>query len=126
MVQQRVILITGASAGIGRASAVALSNAYPSSSHPEPLVLCLAGRREAELQETAKRCREGTTVEICAGSTSSDEDVARWFKTVREKYGRLDVLFNVSLWIGSAAEIGAHCRTPGWICCLVCHSSMPT
>ncbi|EIW69547.1 short-chain dehydrogenase/reductase SDR [Tremella mesenterica] len=90
----RVVLITGASAGIGRASAVALSEAFPSPTHPEKLVLCLAGRREAELKATAEQCKEGTTIEVCVGSTASEEDVKGWFKTIKEKYGRLDVLFN--------------------------------
>jgi NADP-dependent 3-hydroxy acid dehydrogenase YdfG len=92
----RVIVITGASGGIGRTCAVALSHTFPSQAQPEPLVLVLSGRREAELEATAKECREGTTVEICVGDVSSDKDVQRMFGTVKEKYGRVDLLFNVS------------------------------
>ncbi|ORY22771.1 hypothetical protein BCR39DRAFT_371854 [Naematelia encephala] len=90
----RVILITGASSGIGRTSAIAVSNAFPSTSNPEPLVLILSGRRESELKETASRCREGTVTEICVGDVSKDADVEKMFKTIKDKYGRLDVLFN--------------------------------
>lgn len=96
MSSQRVILITGASGGIGRQCAISLSNAFPSSAQPEQLVLVLSGRREAELKATAEATREGTINEICVGDLSSPEDVAKMFKTVREKYGRLDLLFNVS------------------------------
>lgn len=96
MPSQRVILITGASGGIGRQCAVSLSNAFPSSSQPEELVLVLSGRREAELKATAEACREGTVTEVAIGDVSSEEDVQRMFATVKEKYGRLDMLFNVS------------------------------
>lgn len=92
----RVILITGASSGIGRATAVGLSKAFPSPTHPEPLVLALVGRRQDELEKTAQMCREGTKTEILSGDVSKESDVDRIFNTIKEKYGRLDVLFNVS------------------------------
>ncbi|TXT10765.1 hypothetical protein VHUM_02270 [Vanrija humicola] len=83
----KVILITGASGGIGRACAVALSKAI------SPLVLVLSGRREAELQATAAACT-GATVEVVPGDVSDEADVRRMFELVQSKYGRLDVLFN--------------------------------
>jgi len=86
--QPKVILITGASSGIGRTCAIALSKAF------SPLVLVLSGRREDELQKTAEACKEGTTTEICVGDVSDDACVEEMFKTVKEKYGRLDLLFN--------------------------------
>ena len=92
----RVVVITGASGGIGRACAIAISHAFPSPLDPRPLVLVLSGRREAELVATQKECRQGTTCEVCVGDVSSDHDVERVFGLVREKYGRVDVLFNVS------------------------------
>lgn len=92
----RVILITGASAGIGRACAITLSNSFPTAEHPEPLVLVLVGRRQEELEKTGKLCKEGTTIEIGTGDVGKEEDVERIFGVVKEKYGRLDVLFNVS------------------------------
>ncbi|OCF30355.1 short-chain dehydrogenase/reductase SDR [Kwoniella heveanensis BCC8398] len=90
----RVILITGASGGIGRACAVSLSQAFPSQFVPEPLVLILSGRRQAELDETAKQCREGTVIETVVGDVSSEKDVEAMFALIKEKYGRLDLLFN--------------------------------
>lgn len=92
----RVILITGASAGIGRSCAITLSKAFPSEEHPEQLVLFLVGRREEELKKTAEACREGTITEIQTGDMAKEEDVERIFNVVKEKYGRLDLLFNVS------------------------------
>jgi len=91
----RVILITGASGGIGRACAIGLSNTFPTAGDDRPLVLILSGRREAELQATANETREGTTTEIVVGDVSKEEDVESMFKLVKEKYGRVDVVFNV-------------------------------
>ena len=88
--RSRVILITGASSGIGRACSIALSQAF------SPLVLILSGRREAELHATAKECRDGTVTEICVGDVSDQDDVEKMFGVIKQKYGRLDVVFNVS------------------------------
>ena len=87
----KVVLITGASAGIGRSCAIALSRAF------SPLVLILSGRREEELQTTGKACKEGTTIEICPGDVSKEDDVVKMFGVIKETYGRLDVVFNVSI-----------------------------
>jgi NAD(P)-dependent dehydrogenase (short-subunit alcohol dehydrogenase family) len=111
--QHRVIVITGASGGIGRTCAVALSNAFPSAAHPEPLVLILSGRRQAELEATARECREGTVCEICVGDVSKDGDVEAVFERVREKYQRVDFLFNVSIVSVPVSKDGegGDCRT---------------
>lgn len=105
--QKRVVIITGASGGIGRSCAVTLSNSFPSSSDPRPLVLVLSGRKKNELIITAEQCRSGTTCEICVGDVSNEEDVEGMFKLVKEKYGRVDVLFNVSRTISDVCP---------WIC----------
>lgn len=91
MSQPKVVLITGASGGIGRACAIALSKAYPEN------ILVLSGRREAELQATADQCQPDTKVEIITGDVSNEEEVGKMFDTIKTKYGRMDVLFNVSL-----------------------------
>jgi len=92
----RVILITGASAGIGRSCAITLSKAFPTEEHPEKLVLFLVGRREEELKKTGEACQDGTIIELQTGDMGKEEDVERIFNVVKEKYGRLDLLFNVS------------------------------
>ncbi|WWC69554.1 uncharacterized protein I206_103496 [Kwoniella pini CBS 10737] len=91
---KRVIIVTGASAGIGRSTSIHLSNIFPSSEHPEQLVLVLVGRRESELQKTADSLRNGTIAEIAAGDATSEEFVNALEATIKEKYGRLDLVFN--------------------------------
>ncbi|KAK8846521.1 hypothetical protein IAR55_005607 [Kwoniella newhampshirensis] len=91
---QRVMLITGASAGIGRATSIHLSQTFPSPSHPEQLVLILVGRRQTELEQTAKQCKEGTITEVATGDAAKEEDVDRICRKIKEKYGRLDLVFN--------------------------------
>ncbi|WVQ78222.1 hypothetical protein IAT38_000305 [Cryptococcus sp. DSM 104549] len=94
MPSQRVMLITGAGSGVGRATSIALSKAFPSPTHPEELVLIFVGRRQPELEETATLCREGTVTEVATGDARNEEDVVRIFEMIKTKYGRLDLLFN--------------------------------
>lgn len=78
----RRILITGAGAGIGRATAqtfIALG-----------WDVALMGRREAALRETAA----GAPALILAGDVGNLADVTAAFDAIRTKWGRLDVLFN--------------------------------
>jgi len=81
---QRVALVTGAGTGIGRASALALGR--------EGFSLVLVGRRREPLEETAALLA-GDTLVIDA-DVSVESEVVRVFEAVRERFGRLDVLFN--------------------------------
>ena len=93
----RVIVITGASGGIGRACAVDLSHTFPAANDDRQLVLVLSGRREAELEATARECRDGTVTKIVVGDVGKDADVEKMFQEIQDQYGRVDVLFNVSM-----------------------------
>lgn len=81
----KVALVTGAGTGIGRAVALAFLR--------EGYSVVLAGRRIEPLNEVAK---ESGTDRALAVSTDvgSPESVAALFEKVREKFGRIDVLFN--------------------------------
>lgn len=91
----RIGIVTGASAGIGRSSAIALAK-----TGQWRVVLC--GRREAELEKTAQSCREalsdGKAVEnltlVVTGDVSDESFVASMFEKTRQTYGRVDMLFN--------------------------------
>ena len=81
---KKVALVTGAGSGIGRAAAIALSQGG--------FALVLAGRRKAPLDETAALLAgEGLAVPADVGDPGS---VAALFQVAKERFGRLDLLFN--------------------------------
>jgi len=80
----KIALITGAGSGIGRATSVALSK--------DGWTVVLSGRRVDALEETASLC-PGETL-ATPGDIASSESVDSMFAAVKEKYGRLDMLFN--------------------------------
>lgn len=82
--KDKVIVITGASGGIGAAAARALSSQGAS--------LVLVARREAELNAVAAECG-GNTYTVVADVTSRDE-VKRVAKESIERFGRVDVWVN--------------------------------
>ena len=80
----KVAMVTGAGSGIGKACVTALSKAG--------YAVVLAGRRLDALQEVAKTL-DGDT--LCVSTDVSDpKSVAALFAATKEKFGRLDVLFN--------------------------------
>jgi NAD(P)-dependent dehydrogenase (short-subunit alcohol dehydrogenase family) len=82
--EMKVAMVTGAGSGIGKACATALSNAG--------YAVVLAGRRLDALQDVAKSL-DGET--LCVSTDVSDpKSVAALFAATKEKFGRLDVLFN--------------------------------
>jgi NAD(P)-dependent dehydrogenase (short-subunit alcohol dehydrogenase family) len=80
----KVALVTGAGSGIGRAVAPVLSAAGWS--------LVLAGRHLDSLEETAAGLPGDVT--CVRADVSAPDDVDALFGTVRERYARLDLLFN--------------------------------
>ncbi|MGW3644680.1 SDR family oxidoreductase [Streptomyces sp. NPDC000878] len=87
--QPRIAVVTGAGSGIGRAVALELLGAGWS--------VALAGRRTERLEETAALAPEGTPEDACLvvrADVAQPDDVAALFAAVRERFGRLDLLFN--------------------------------
>ncbi|MEM7302349.1 MAG: SDR family oxidoreductase [Pseudomonadota bacterium] len=80
----KIALVTGAGSGIGRATAVALSKAG--------YIVVLTGRRVEALDETAAEC-PGETMSV-SSDIADPASVDTLFENIREKHGRLDVLFN--------------------------------
>jgi NAD(P)-dependent dehydrogenase (short-subunit alcohol dehydrogenase family) len=85
--QIRSALVTGAGTGVGRAVALALlAGGYR---------VALAGRRRELLEETAKLAGErGGNALVVPTDVSKPDQVAALFSQIREKFGRLDTLFN--------------------------------
>jgi NAD(P)-dependent dehydrogenase (short-subunit alcohol dehydrogenase family) len=82
----KVALVTGAGSGIGKAAALALSKAGYS--------VVLAGRRLERLQETAGEMGAGKEALPVQTDVSKPDSVNALFAQIKEKFGRLDVLFN--------------------------------
>ena len=83
----RVALITGAGSGIGRAAALALLR--------EGYSVALAGRRPEALEQTAVAAGPDRGRVLAVPTDVADPaSVGRLFEQVKERFGRLDVLFN--------------------------------
>ena len=80
----KVAIVTGAGTGVGRAAALALMKAGYS--------VGLAGRRKEPLEAVLKE-GGGNGIAVPTDVTKV-EAIRALFATVKEKYGRLDVLFN--------------------------------
>jgi NAD(P)-dependent dehydrogenase (short-subunit alcohol dehydrogenase family) len=87
MSSQKVAVITGAGTGVGKAVALALLR--------EGYAVVLAGRRTDKLAETATEAKAigGTTLAVQT-DVSDQASVQALFATTKQKFGRLDVLFN--------------------------------
>ena len=83
---QRVAIVTGAGSGIGKASALALLR--------DGYCVVLAGRRKGALAETAEESGASERALPCPTDVSSPESVRALFAETKEKFGRLDLLFN--------------------------------
>ena len=82
----KVAMVTGAGSGIGRAVALALGQAG--------YLVALAGRREAELQRTRDLAGGEAFTLVVPCDVSHPESVRRLFAATKDRFGRLDVLFN--------------------------------
>ena len=82
----KIVLVTGAGSGIGRAVALAFLAQGDS--------VALSGRREALLEETADLSGAGERALVFPADVSREPEVAALFEATVERFGRLDVLFN--------------------------------
>lgn len=87
MAQKKVALVTGATAGIGEATAIALAKAG--------FDVVLAGRRADRLEAAAAKVRaEGREALAVPTDVGDPASVDALFAKTKEKFGRLDFLFN--------------------------------
>jgi NAD(P)-dependent dehydrogenase (short-subunit alcohol dehydrogenase family) len=82
---RKVAIVTGAGSGIGKQVAIALAR--------EGYAVALAGRRKEPLEATASEARESTML-VVPTDVSDPGSVKALFEGTREKFGRLDLLFN--------------------------------
>lgn len=99
----RVVVVTGASSGIGRATALELS------SRGDHVVL--VARREEVLDEVAEVCRDegAASALVLPADLDVDEDVAALVDLVLERHGRVDALVHSAgvVAYGRAEELDA-------------------
>ncbi|MFD8218216.1 SDR family oxidoreductase [Streptomyces sp. NPDC059697] len=81
----KIAVVTGAGSGIGRAVAVELLRTGWS--------VALAGRKPETLEKTAALVPEAPSL-VVRTDVSRPDDVAALFDATRERFGRLDLLFN--------------------------------
>lgn len=97
----KVVLVAGGGAGIGRATALSFAN--------EGAKVVVAGRRQQPLAETVKEIQNaGGVASYVVADVSKPDDVARMVKHVVDQYGRLDIAINnagVLAATGPTAEI---------------------
>lgn len=86
--RDKVVVITGASSGLGRAAAIEFSR--------KGARVVLAARREDALRETAARCGgEGNGRALCVVTdVTREEDVDRLLETAKREMGGVDVWVN--------------------------------
>ncbi len=82
----KVVLVTGAGSGIGRAVALAFLKAGDA--------VVLAGRRQEPLEEVCGLAGAGCNFLAAPADVTDPAQVAALFQTAVRTYGRLDVLFN--------------------------------
>lgn len=84
---KRIALVTGAGSGIGRQITLALLR--------EGYGVALAGRRQDALEETVRLAGEdGPNALVVAADVTDPASVKQLFAKTRERFGRLDMLFN--------------------------------
>jgi len=83
----KVAVVTGAGSGIGRAASLALQrNGWH---------VVLAGRRKEELERTAAMATQGGgEMLVVPTDIANPESVRALFQATKDKFGRLDLLFN--------------------------------
>jgi NAD(P)-dependent dehydrogenase (short-subunit alcohol dehydrogenase family) len=82
----KVAIVTGASSGVGEASALALAR--------EGYAVVLAGRRKELLESVAKKAGPGARTLVVPTDVSDPAAIRNLFARTKEAFGRLDVLFN--------------------------------
>ncbi len=87
MMKNRIVVITGAGRGVGRATAFRAADSGAQ--------VVLFSRTQAQLAEVAAEIREnGGHALAIAGDVSCEADIQKLFQHVKQTFGRIDVLIN--------------------------------
>ncbi|PZC78150.1 hypothetical protein B5X24_HaOG202545 [Helicoverpa armigera] len=95
--RDKVVIVTGASSGIGAATAIKFSE--------QGANVVLVARNQARLKEVAdKCCSHGVKYCIIIANVAKKDDIKRVVATTVERFGKIDVLVN-SAGVGGTAAI---------------------
>lgn len=96
----RVVIVTGAGAGIGRASALAFAR--------EGAKVVAAGARPASVEETVRLIKEdGGTADAVVADVTRPADMERLVNTAVERHGRLHIAHNNAGVLGAPTQVGS-------------------
>src|SRR5215470_16884158 len=94
--KDKVVLVTGATAGIGRATAAAFAR--------EGAKLIVTGRNTAAGESLAAELRgQGAEVQFVPGDAAQEATAKNWVEAAVKRFGRLDVAVNNA---GVEGELG--------------------
>jgi len=85
-INRKVAIVTGGGTGIGRSSAIALRK--------NGFIVVICGRRKDRLEEVASLADDDNPILFVVTDVSDSNSVIELFNTVKERFGRLDILFN--------------------------------
>src|SRR5688500_14065587 len=86
----KVAVITGASQGIGRATAIRLSR------EPDVTGIALVARNAERLAETRASMDSGTDVELYPYDLADLDGIPGLVRAIRERFGTIDALCNIA------------------------------
>lgn len=84
--KNKVIWLTGASSGIGEATAKLLSTF--------PIKLILSSRREEDLQRVKNECNDPDKIAILPIDLAENKNAATWVEEALQLFGSIDILIN--------------------------------
>jgi NAD(P)-dependent dehydrogenase (short-subunit alcohol dehydrogenase family) len=96
MIERKIVLVTGASSGIGRAVALRFAS--------DKYAVCLNARREPLLKKVLGQLAPGEHL-VCPGDYTQPVVVERIGETIRQRWGCLDALVNCSGVFQAAAAV---------------------
>ena len=112
----KVVIVTGASRGIGRAISISLAQ--------EAATVILAARSIEKLQEVADEVsKAGGKPEIVVTELTEEESIKNLVKTTNEKFNRLDILIN-NAGVTHSAKL-EHTTTADWQRCINVNARAP-
>ncbi|CAG4958366.1 unnamed protein product [Colias eurytheme] len=84
--KNKVVIITGASSGIGAATAIEFTK--------EGAKVAIVGRNEEKLQTVSENCEKGSKPLLIIADIANDDEAKRMIQKVIDEYGQIDVLVN--------------------------------